>query len=657
MLSGRVLGQTRLGDRWIHASYDYLFLFGAREVTNPPVLIMMDNDAYHDMHQVRDQAWDRSLHAKLLNRLADDGCALTVFDVFFEEQREPASTDEALAAAMRRQKKIVLAARQSESALGKPIESVSPIPPEELFVTAAQTNWGVACVDPIGDKIVRLHWPFPDDASFESLPAVAARVAGARWSSDGLERWLRYYGERGAWTALSYHHALEADTNFFRDKIVFIGSKPADPYPDARDEDKFRTPYTRWRQRSVGGVEILATAFLNLVNNDWLRRTSAWIEIPVWFVAGGLLLLVFHRVRPLTALGIGAASAVGVVFAGVSLSYVTNYWFPYLVIAGGQIPCAFIWRSVRFLVDLRSKPTIVIRSPDLPNVPAPGANVPDYEIIEPAFGKGAYGKVWLARNAIGQWQAFKSIYLAKFNNNSDPYEREFNGIKRYKPVSDKHPGLLRVDFVSRRKSEGYFYYVMELADSRTPGWEENPSLYKPRDLSSLRNEAPGKRLPVKDCAFIGAALADALDFLHRQKLTHRDIKPSNILFVNGRPKLGDVGLVAELKEPSPENTWVGTVGFMPPAPEPPGTAQADIYGLGMVLYVISTGREPALFPELSATLVEGTEHAQFLGWNQILLKACNPDCAQRYRSAAELHSDLLKLLAVIETGEVEAGAA
>ena len=82
-------------------------------------------------------------------------------------------------------------------------------------------------------------------------------------------------------------------------------------------------------------------------------------------------------------------------------------------------------------------------------------------MFDPPFGEGAYGKVWLVRNAIGQWQALKVIYLANFDNNVGPFDREFNGISRYKPISDKHPGLLRLDFVSRKR-EGYFYYVMEL---------------------------------------------------------------------------------------------------------------------------------------------------------------------------------------------------
>src|SRR6185369_4414112 len=113
-------------------------------------------------------------------------------------------------------------------------------------------------------------------------------------------------------------------------------------------------------------------------------------------------------------------------------------------------------------------------------------------------GEGGFGKVWLVRNAVGQWQALKAVYAAKFGNERRPYDAEFQGITRYKPVSDKHPGLLRIDFVSKQKPEGYFYYVMELGDALFPGWENNLKQYKPRDLDTLRKQAYGRRLPAAD---------------------------------------------------------------------------------------------------------------------------------------------------------------
>ena len=109
---------------------------------------------------------------------------------------------------------------------------------------------------------------------------------------------------------------------------------------------------------------------------------------------------------------------------------------------------------------------------------------------------------------------------------------------------------------------------------------------------------------MQECVRIGLALTDALDFIHRQGLTHRDIKPQNIIFVNGQPKLADLGLITEIRPPDQERTLVGTPGYLPPPPERPGTPQADIYALGMVLYVLSTGRGAAYFPEIATTLVE-----------------------------------------------------
>jgi serine/threonine protein kinase len=78
---------------------------------------------------------------------------------------------------------------------------------------------------------------------------------------------------------------------------------------------------------------------------------------------------------------------------------------------------------------------------------------------------------------------------------------------------------------------------------------------------------------------------------------------------------------------------------MPPAPELPGTPAADIYALGMVLYVISTGGTPETFPTLSTTLVD-TADFDFIALNRVILRACQPDIRERYKSAAALKADL-----------------
>jgi serine/threonine protein kinase len=273
-----------------------------------------------------------------------------------------------------------------------------------------------------------------------------------------------------------------------------------------------------------------------------------------------------------------------------------------------------------------------------PEDPLPDA--PEYELLTPHIGKGGFGKVWIARNAIGQWQALKAVYASNFGENRGPYEAEFKGLQKYKPVSEKHPGLMRIELISRMKEEGYFYYVMELGDAQSPGWEKQPQLYKPKDLENLRKQAFERRLPLPECLRIITVLADALDFLHRQGLTHRDIKPSNVIFVNGRPKLADIGLVADIRPVEELKTYVGTPGYLPPPPEKPGTPQADIYALGMVLYVISTGRDPGLFPDIATSLMERSDHMEFIRLNAVILKACQPDTRQRYQSVTDMLRDL-----------------
>ncbi len=653
-LCGLLLWSMPVFDAWVRASYDCVFRFQWGADTNQLVLVLMDNAAHESLHQKRGE-WDRMWHARLANKLADDGAALVVFDVHFRLLRDPVS-DEALAAGLRRCQKVALMAKyvaaSRPDASHPGFDSVGPILPAEKFLAAAKNNWGAGVAnDDEPDFVVRRHWPYPAPGHLKSLPWVAAELAGAVLPETPRRQWLRYYGQQGAWNALSFHSALDQPTNYFRDKIVFIGSQPQTPNADG-EEDEFRTPYTAQTRDSTSGVEILATTFLNLMHHEWLERLPAWGEALLLLFLGGGIGAVLPLLRPRDAVVftglVGLAALVGFLW----LAYATQYWFPWLIVVGGQIPCAAVTyasfrlrdRAVLIPGAAPAKSTEPIADLGLLML-APSPEVPDapgYELIQPPFGRGGYGRVWLARNVAGQWQALKAVYLAKFENNPEPYDREFRGIARIKPISKKHPGLLEVDYISPKKAEGYFYYVMELGDGLTPGWEADPSSYRPRDLLNVRAQCPEARMPVGECVRIGLALAETLEFLHGLELTHRDIKPSNIIFVDNQPKLADVGLVTDA-HPTREHSLVGTVGYMPSPPEPPGTPSADIYALGMVLYVISTGQAPGLFPTISTTLVQQTDDINYLRLNPIILKACQPELSQRYSSAGEMRTALRQL--------------
>ncbi|PYI81642.1 MAG: hypothetical protein DME26_19610, partial [Verrucomicrobia bacterium] len=89
--------------------------------------------------------------------------------------------------------------------------------------------------------------------------------------------------------------------------------------------------------------------------------------------------------------------------------------------------------------------------------------VPDHELIR-RIGGGSYGEVWLARNVVGTYRAAKVVYRKTFEHDR-PYEREFGGMQKFEPVSRTHAGLVNVLQIGRNDQAGYFYYIMELADT------------------------------------------------------------------------------------------------------------------------------------------------------------------------------------------------
>jgi WD40 repeat protein/serine/threonine protein kinase len=308
-------------------------------------------------------------------------------------------------------------------------------------------------------------------------------------------------------------------------------------------------------------------------------------------------------------------------------------------------------RKNRLLNDLG----VSIETPDelLTEELATPPSIPDHTLLR-RIGKGSYGEVWLAHNVMGTPRAVKVVYRHAFDSDR-PYEREFAGIRRFEPVSRSHPSQLNVLHVGRDDNEGYFYYVMELADDvgkmrKEEGGVQDSLLdegraptstlvsYLPRTLRSDLQRSG--RLPFEACLNIGLALATALDHLHKHGLVHRDIKPSNIVFVNGIPKLADIGLVTHLEATL---SFVGTEGYLPP--EGPGTPQADIFSLGKVLYEMATGRDRQEYPELPTNLIAmSASERQALGeLNEIIVRACDLDWRKRYQTAADLHADLALL--------------
>lgn len=206
-----------------------------------------------------------------------------------------------------------------------------------------------------------------------------------------------------------------------------------------------------------------------------------------------------------------------------------------------------------------------------------GQTLGQYKVIA-QMGQGGMATVYKAYHPrLDRFVAIKMMHQAfqEDKNFLSRFEREAQIVARL-----DHPHIVPVfdfdDFATRP------YLVMKYIEGRT--------------LKSLLDERP---LSMDDITRIMPAIADALDYAHRQGVLHRDIKPSNIILdVNGTPYLTDFGLarMAQLGESTlSSDMLLGTPHYISPE-QAMGSrdldSRTDIYSLGVVLYELVVGRVP-----------------------------------------------------------------
>ncbi len=146
----------------------------------------------------------------------------------------------------------------------------------------------------------------------------------------------------------------------------------------------------------------------------------------------------------------------------------------------------------------------------------------------------------------------------------------------------QHPHILPL--FDSGTADGFLYYVMPFIEGETL-------------RSKLDRET---QLGIDEAVKITVAVADALDYAHRQGVIHRDIKPENILLHDGRPMVADFGIALAVREAAGERLTetgmsVGTPQYMSPeqaAADRQLDARSDVYSLGTVLYEMLAGEPP-----------------------------------------------------------------
>ena len=357
--TGLCLHSFRFGKGLANYSYDLLLVSRGDTKVNEAVIVYLDEVSYQKLDQPLNAPWDRALHAKLIDRLSAAGAKAIVFDVVFSDPNPAkAEADQQLADAIRRSGRVVLAA--DNVPIGPKTKQM--IPPFELLMNEV-AGVGSAETIPSSDLIIRIHTPRGDNA-LPSLTWAAAETVKLpvtqQPGAENVERWLNYYGRPGLISWRSYYKALDTRAvrdDFFRDKVVFVGARIITKNAGDR-KDEYPSPFSVWLgyEGFMSGVEIQATAFLNLLRGDWLERFPSRVETLILIVLGLVFGVSLLLCRPLAATAI-AGGGFALVLAGSYLLFRQKLiWFPFLIVAA-QISIALGWsvlfNSVQLYVQKR----------------------------------------------------------------------------------------------------------------------------------------------------------------------------------------------------------------------------------------------------------------------------------------------------------------
>jgi CHASE2 domain-containing sensor protein len=267
-------------------SFDLLFRTRFARHPTEVVMVSLHAETFEDLKQPKRAPLDRKFHAQLIERLAAAGARAVVFDMVFDDAL--AAQYGVFAPALRKMP-CIIGAEHFRANRGEKERLVLPVP----ALRAGTNGWGLVNLDLQGAcsaaRSYRL-WENVGDLAVEvpqgRAPSLALRVweAAGNGSANDLRApqriWLNFYGSRDTIDSVSYSDALDpkrAPDKLFAGKVVFVGSRLSIGNPGATKEE-FATPYSMFDHSATHGVEIHATAYLNLVRHEWLTRTPMWLE-------------------------------------------------------------------------------------------------------------------------------------------------------------------------------------------------------------------------------------------------------------------------------------------------------------------------------------------------------------------------------------------
>ncbi len=276
---------------------------------------------------------------------------------------------------------------------------------------------------------------------------------------------------------------------------------------------------------------------------------------------------------------------------------------------------------------------------------APGAQFGDY-VVDSILGRGGMGVVYKAHHKkTGAAHALKVVMVDPFSSNRPRLLARFKREVEILASMERHPGVVTIYDCGTQT--GIPWCIMEFVEG-----------------GSLADRLRAGKMKINESAKLLTQIAQAIEHVHRNGIIHRDLKPGNVLLDSrGHPRVVDFGLAYDVLADRLTRTGelLGTPVFM--APEqlsrrsesdegPVIGAQADVYGMGAILYICLTGEPPFPGRDSLALLVDvmknhpvhPREHNPEIPppLEAICLKAMEKSPSERYATAQEMADDLAR---------------